>query len=123
MPNENALSTAKQFMKALSAGIQSAGRATPETGRHLVQYRSTLASCRKLSVINRLLRGSHLDNWVENHRYDVHKYSRLSVPAISTPTQALFYLAFPERLTEPAARIMAALVAWNIMPLGRPRLS
>ncbi|MGP9702388.1 glutamate cyclase domain-containing protein [Halomonas sp. JB37] len=48
--------------------MRNAGRAAPETGRSLVQCRLTQGKCRKSSVIKRLLKCSHLDNWVENHR-------------------------------------------------------
>ena len=65
---ENALNAVKRFMKVLSVGIRNAGRAAPETGRSLVQCRLTQGKCRKSSVIKRLLKRSHLDNWVENHR-------------------------------------------------------
>ncbi|MGP9701914.1 MULTISPECIES: tyrosine-type recombinase/integrase [Halomonas] len=34
----------------------------------MVQCRLTQGKCRKSSVIKRLLKCSHLDNWVENHR-------------------------------------------------------
>jgi hypothetical protein len=54
--------------RALEALIPGAGPETLETGRLPGRYRSILESCRKLSAINKLLRRSYLDNWVENHR-------------------------------------------------------
>jgi putative transposase len=39
-----------------------------QTGRYLVWCHSTLEKCTKSSAINRLLKGSYLDNWVESHR-------------------------------------------------------
>ncbi len=38
-----------------------------QTGRQSTQYRSKWEKCTKSSLINRLLKCSHLENWVENH--------------------------------------------------------
>mgnify|MGYP003150780881 CR=1 len=67
--DQNALNAVKRFMKVLSIDIRNTGRTAPETGKSLVQCRLTQEKCRKSSVINRLIKHSHLDNWVENHRY------------------------------------------------------
>lgn len=96
---ENALNAAQQFMKALCVAIRNAGRAAPETGRSLVQCRLTQGNCRKSSVIKRLLKCSHLDNWVENHR------NRSAVGTLVERTTRLMILAKVDGTTATAAAV------------------
>ena len=57
-----------RYTNLRSSDIRNAGRATLETGKSPARSRLTRKKCTKSSVINRLLKRSHLDNWVENHR-------------------------------------------------------
>ncbi len=46
-----------------------------------------------------------------SNQSSVLKYTKLSIPAVTASTHALFDLALPERLPEFTARIMTALIA------------
>jgi hypothetical protein len=58
----------KRFINEQRVSIPGVGLVTFEAGKSPKPYPSTLGNCRKLSVINWLLKCGYLDNWVANHR-------------------------------------------------------